>query len=320
MKHLREYALEYILESKNDDDDVPDEIVQALLKLAKESTLTDYVKQLNDMLNNKDAKSILKNAFGKARKGYKFKGTFVDLPVLNLHPSQSEIDIRNSLGYPFENGTSEAKTNGERYYGNKPVSMPFPLITFGSKKEKNILDGHHRWSQVYAFNKDAKMNCLNIELADDSDIKNIKPTDVLKIVQGFIAAKYAESGKTKLPQSTAKPENNIFTMDEETIKEIVSKYVSEHEKEASILAKCAKLDSPEKFVDLLANNIGDLKKRNEDYIAAAKQIGNSREVMPQTDKGGDGPKGKENAKPDDKGSALNSLINGKASSKVLKDK
>ena len=315
MKHLYEYALEYILESKkNDEEYISNETLKQIHKfltsLADKDSLGDYVKQLNAMLEDKDAKQILIKAFGKAKHGYKFDGAFKNIPVKDLHPTQSEIDVDKSIGFPFTHGKDVAKLNGEKYYGSKPVVMPFPLITFDGKY---ILDGHHRWSQVFAFNPDAKMECLDIKLAKDSDIKKLSPNDALKICQGVLAAKRAQDGKGKIPQ--AKVEGaNVFKMSEDDIKNKVGEYIKDHKEAAEELAKAAKLDSVDGLKDLLSSNLLKLQKDNKKYSDA----GNPRGDMPQTDKGGDDPDKQETALPEKPGSALNTFIKGTVSDKVLK--
>ena len=316
MKHLYEYALEYILESKKNDEEISDEtlkhVYKFLSRLADKDSLGDYVKQLNAMLEDKDAKQILIKAFGKAKHGYKFDGAFKNIPVKDLHPTQSEIDVNKSIGYPFKNAET-AKLNGEKYYGSKPVVMPFPLITFDGKY---ILDGHHRWSQVFAFNPDAKMECLDIKLAKDSDIKKLSPNDALKICQGVLAAKRAQDGKGKIPQSKVEGAN-VFNMSEEDIKNKVNEYINKDQKSkeaAEELKKCANLDSVDEFKDLIAKNLLKLQEDNKKYSDA----GNPRGDMPQTDKGGDDPEKQETARPEKPGSALNTFIKGTVSDKVLK--
>ncbi len=311
MKHLSEYVIAKLFEVKEE------EISQAelnnlynfLKKLAEKDSLGDYVKQLNTMLEDKDAKQILIKAFGKAEHGYKFDGAVKNIAVKDLHPTQSEIDVDKSIGWPFKNAET-AKTNGEKYYGGKPVSMPFPLVTFDGKY---ILDGHHRWSQVFAFNPDAEMVCVDITLAKDSDIKKLSPNDALKICQGVLAAKRAQDGKGKIPQSKVEGAN-VFKMSEDDIKNKVGEYIKKSKEAAEELAKAAKLDSVDGLKDLLSSNLLKLQKDNKKYSDA----GNPRGDMPQTDKGGDNPDDMDSALPKKPGSALNLMLKGTVSDKALK--
>ena len=341
MKSLSEYAI-YRLFEANDDEHIPDELLRKMLSILKDKdSLGDYVNELNSRiqaaLKDDDAKALLKKAFGGAKEGYEFTWEMNNIAVEDLHPSQSEIDIKNSLGYPFEHGVSEATVNGKRYYEDDVVKMPFPLVTFNST---NILDGHHRWSQTYAFNRKAKMECIDIKVKGG---EKLGATDMLKIVQGFMAAKVAETkkknkkGKVALPVSKAAPERNIFKMDDKKIKEWVDSYVEneEHYKETAALIKCAGIDEKyhiknadinkssenwkkglQAFSTLLQDNLKDLIKKNKSYAQAAEGAGNSREVMPQTDEGGDAKA--KSALPNVKGSALNRMLNGKTDPDALK--
>ena len=284
MKHLSEYAFEALIYERKGQELSPvlmKMFVNKIKSLGSDDSLEDYVDDLNAMLKDKDAKQILDKAFIHAKKGYSFTGKIKNIPVKNLHPTQSEIDIDKSLGFPFKS-EELAKLNGDKYYGNAPVKMPFPLITFN---DRYILDGHHRWSQVYSFNPKAKMVCVDIQLAPDSDVKKVTANDALKICQGMLAAKRAEDKQGKIPKSKVGPGKvNVFEMDKDEIKAKVQTYIDKKDgKPAEQLADCAGLENKEQFLDLLTNNLMDLKDKNANF----SEHGNSREVMPQMDKGGD---------------------------------
>lgn len=324
MKHLAEYIFEKKTPKFANEQEriIYNKLVEIL---SRKETLGDYVKQLNEMLKNKDAKQILTKAFGKASSGYKFDGEFENFAVKDLHPTQAEIDVNKSIGFPFKS-VKLAKINGKRYYADPVVSMPFPLITYTKGNTHYILDGHHRWSQVYSFNPNAKMACINISVADDSENKDVSANDVLKICQGVLAAKRATDKKEKqLPAAEVKKGANVFDMDDNEIREAIQKYTEiDNGKPAKELAKWAKIDSVDKFVDLLATNLKKLKKENQKYYNSAVKAGNERGYMPQIDKGGDYPEkdmGKDGpdktALPKHGGSALNRLIKGKISDKTI---
>ena len=60
--------------------------------------------------------------------------------------------------------------------GNADVGGP--VVTYNGKY---VIDGHHRWSQVYAANPDAKVPTIDIR-------GNLKPSEMLKVVHAAIAA------------------------------------------------------------------------------------------------------------------------------------
>lgn len=301
MKSLSKYLLEYIeiFEMAKDKDSL-------IKQLSTNTDLGGYVDYLNKMLDDPDAKAVLLNAFLNADdEAYEFTGKMVNLDVTKLHPTQSEIDIDKSLGYPFKN-ESAATSSMKMFFDSDVAQMPFPLITFNGKF---IVDGHHRWSQVYSFNPDAKMECFDLKVKSGGKISE---QDMLKIVQGLLAAKRAEDGKGAIPRSTVEGAN-LFKMSEKEVKDTIVRYCDKDETVAQIIMKAAECNSVEELADYLCDN---LMKLRTDNMAYARK-GNNRGVMPQTDRGGDDPDDMGTAKPDKKGSALNKLVNAKVDKKVV---
>ena len=339
MKRLVEYISEMLNKSLTAE--------QILSKLSKSNQLPSYVKKLNLMLKDEDCEAILNKAFGDYNKddGYEFDGEDMDIIVNKLHPTQNEIDVDKSLGYPFGDA-EKAETNMKKFYADDSpvVEMPFPLITFGSKDEKYIIDGHHRWSQVFSFNPNAKMKCFNLTVKNG---ENISANDVLKICQGFIAARAAKNNQKKLGSASA-GEVNALTDDKdkilgkvksycekneepaEIIRKAISDYYSDREKQFAGVMKNANVDeehqdkikeslSKEKEFDGLAAYLTAdllvLQNLNKNYVSKAKD--NSRKVMPQTDTGGENPKDAKTAMTDKEGSALYNLVHGKTNPNVV---
>lgn len=99
----------------------------------------------------------------------------INIPVSNLVSTQSEIDIKQSLFYPLTDvGTLTKCLNGSG------VTIKGPIISF---RKKYIIDGHHRWSQIYVINP--KATILSIDLT----LGTVSPLKVLYAVQMAIAAK-----------------------------------------------------------------------------------------------------------------------------------
>lgn len=271
---------------------------ELLEKLSKQKSLADYVDVLNKMLKDKDAKNVLIKAFieGQDNPAYKFDAKQKNIPVTQLHPTQSEIDVDKSLGYPFKN-TQAATACMKMFFEDPVVVMPFPLITF---EGKYIIDGHHRWSQVFAFNPDAKMDCFDITVKGGK----VDEQEMLKITQGFIAAKRAEDGKGEIPANHVEGAN-LFKMSDKQIKDTVVSYC-ENKETAEIICNAAGQSTPEELADYLCDNLLELQKENRAY----SRKGNPRGVMPQTDRGGDNPDDQKSAKPDAKGSVLNKFKSG----------
>lgn len=98
-----------------------------------------------------------------------------NLSVKGLTPTQSEIDIRQSLFYPLTDPITLTKClNGNG------VTIKGPIVSF---RRKYIIDGHHRWSQIYVVNP--KATVLSVDLT----LGTANPLKVLYAVQMAIAAK-----------------------------------------------------------------------------------------------------------------------------------
>ena len=98
-----------------------------------------------------------------------------------LIPTQNEVDIDKSLAFPL------VKTQGKGFVQNVSSNGPFtlgdPIVIFNGKW---IIDGHHRWSQLYACNKNATITAVNMT------IEGIDPLKALKAVQMSIGAQTGE--------------------------------------------------------------------------------------------------------------------------------
>ena len=99
------------------------------------------------------------------------------LTVKSLFPTQSQIGLKDSIGYVAF---------------IKPENVLFPLkgaANFGGESiltanGKWILDGHHRWSQTYILNPEATIPCLDLTLSENDE------KEILKVVQLAIASTY----------------------------------------------------------------------------------------------------------------------------------
>lgn len=306
MKHLLEYLTEAL--TINEAEGKYDALIQ---KLASNTELGKYVDYLNAMIKDKDAREVLTKAFMNAEgeDHLEFDGKMKVISVRDLHPTQSEIDVNKSIGYPFK-GVKEAKENMDKFFEHADnVVMPFPLVTFNGQF---IVDGHHRWSQVYSFNPEAKMECFDLTVENGD---KISPQDMLKIVQGLLATKRVEDGKGDIPKAVVEGAN-LFKMSEDEVKNAIISYCDKSEEVTKIICEACNKGNAEKLAGYLCANLMLLRKDNEKYAAA----GNNRGVMPQTDRGGDNPDDMKSARPDASGSALDKLVNAKVDKDVLPSK
>ena len=145
MKNLSEFIYESLVFEAAD---TTDEQKYMIKSLSKNKDLKNYVKYLEAMLEDDDARNVLLKAFfnSTSKDAYKFNVKIHALPILQLHPTQNEIDIDNSLGFPFSGGKKNQDENRKmcvnNFYGSKKkdpeMTLGFPLITFNGKY---IIDG-----------------------------------------------------------------------------------------------------------------------------------------------------------------------------------
>lgn len=120
-----------------------------------------------------------------------------------LVPTQSEIDLSNSVAYSFKNPPSIAGFyKGGAWKGGDPI-----IIAGG----KYVIDGHHRWSSATVFNPEIILDCINIDIAD--------PEMALKMTQAAIAAT-----QKNVPTQAVKKGMNIYNM---SFSDIVNKFASD---------------------------------------------------------------------------------------------
>lgn len=138
-------------------------------KLSEICKMDEFQKKLNS--GNKDD-SNLDDQIKVSTDSY----FYVD----KLEPSQSKIGLRGSFNFVKEK--NEIATNIVK---NKLDDFTKNRVIVGNGKY--ILDGHHRWSQIYLLNPKAKIPCINIEIPGINEKEQL-----LKIFQLGIAATFKE--------------------------------------------------------------------------------------------------------------------------------
>lgn len=159
------------------------------------------------MLNGQKIVEILEETGGDLGDiKLKFQKKYIH--VKRLTPTQSEIDLKSSVLFALCN---------PEYIRNifKPVvKLGIPIVTYNGVF---IVDGHHRWSQAYIFNRNCKMNAINFD-GEDS------PIVMFRAIQGVIAAWKSEHGEDKndIASSLATPGFNIFDKSREEKEEFIN--------------------------------------------------------------------------------------------------
>lgn len=194
MKTLKRLLYESILEAED---------ATAELKAILKADYPTFVEKLGDNINDPKFRAAIQSL----AKNTPIKTSDITPPVADLRPTQNEIDVDKSLKFPLTN----AKSAKQCLNGGTVAIAGKQIVTGGGGKF--IIDGHHRWSQLYCMNPEAKISAL--------DITNItKPMDGLKATQLGIAGDIG-----KVPTATVKG-RNLLKMGENDIVNYVAKTVT----------------------------------------------------------------------------------------------
>jgi hypothetical protein len=169
-----------------------------------------------------------------------------------LKPTQNEIDLGKSLGFPLKD------LNTFNTYKEGGIVAPNKAKIVTAEKGKYIIDGHHRWSQVYCINPDTVIEAIDIT------IPGADPTLYLKIVQMSIAADIQKIVVNKVDGT------NLLTVDDKTLMSFVQKN--------SIPEVVQSAGGLDKLQSLIVTNKNKMKTGNQPVPGAPK-----RDFMPQTD-------------------------------------
>jgi hypothetical protein len=254
---------------------------KALVNLFKERNYHDYIGMLNDMAQDDKFRVLVDAAFGgdsnEALGNIEVNTKESSKDTASLLPTQSEIDITKSLAWGLRGGEEPepnakiAVANINKIMAGDDVKLGkgegIPIITFGSF----IIDGHHRWSQVYCFNPDATMAAV------DFRARGMSPLRMLKATQGCIAA----IKKSEIPREFVKG-SNMFTASEKAIKDYISKNILDEVVEAIKKYK-KELKDKDAVVDYITSNCMSMKNENKPMTGTNEKAPN-RGDMPQTDK------------------------------------
>ena len=187
-----------------------------------------------------------------------------DIPVKDLQPTQSQIGLADSLGYLSEKAPQGAADLAKGAV--KPANIGGRIITANGKY---VVDGHHRWSQIYLINPEATVPAINFEVGGFLD----SPEGVLKLAHLSIAAVDDD-----VPLKQADSATDIYKTGgkRDQIKKILSQTVSDEM--AQVLAPEYRVKTKEQVIDKIADNAEALHKNT----AASAAKGPIRGLMPQT--------------------------------------
>ena len=289
----------YIFESREVSTTSNKQRRKELEKWLKHKNYEDYVETLNKMLEDPKSAALLEDGFGGILGDTKLKFSVQKITVSQLMPTQKEIDLDKSLKHALVKAESFKKT-----FSN-PIEINKPIVTF---RKNYIIDGHHTWLQAIALNPNGKILAFNY----DGDIS---PIQMLKAVQGTIAAVKADKNNNngKLPSS--KVEGPNFFSDKFDRKKI-RKYLEDTFNDDLIDIYCEYIKECKDKNDImkyLEERLLDIKANNYPFESAP-----SRDDMPQVFKGGTDIDDKSSALPDKEGSAMNKLKDDKFMKSAIK--
>lgn len=179
------------------------------------------------------------------------------IKVQSLLPTQNEIGFDQSIENIITDqyGSLESILKGKADVGG-------PIVTYNGKY---IIDGHHRWSQVFAANPKASMAALDIQ-------GSLQAKEILKVVHAAIAVKVG-----KVPSSDPQGINILNGVTEKQVSDKVNEKLTDKAK--SVWEKNGFKDN-----QAISNHIF---KNLQTLISKNKPISGSpgRKDMPQTDYG-----------------------------------
>lgn len=232
---------------------------QALKNAFKSSTVDQFVQKFKTIASDPKVQAVLKAGLTDGNPNdEKVSHSPGSIKVLNLIPTQSEIGFDQSIENILTDryGSLDSILSGKADVGG-------PIVTYNSKY---IIDGHHRWSQVFAANPAASMENLDIK-------GKLKPTDILKIVHASIAAKVGE-----VPSANPKGINILKGINKKQVDDAVESKLTPKAK--AIWKKHGFADN-EAISKHIFGNLRKLIRQNKPIPGAP-----GRKDMPQTDVGG----------------------------------
>lgn len=179
-----------------------DQAAEELQKALHSSTPAEFMEKFKNIADDTKVQAVLKAG---RTDGHKHDESIeyheTNLKVADLFPTQAEIGFDQSINTIIsdEHGSLKSILEGHPHVGG-------PIVTYNGKY---IIDGHHRWSQVFAANPKSDIACLNM-------VGNLSPQAMLVAVQTAVVASSGE-----LPSSNPKGENIFAKLEKEKILEKV---------------------------------------------------------------------------------------------------
>lgn len=236
-------------------EDATDDALADLSSKFEKGSIEDYVAALQKYSTDPKVAAVLKAGQTDGDPGdEKFSVGGGSIAVSDLKPTQNEIGAQESLKNIL---TDEYGSLDGFLKGN--ASFPDPIITYNGEF---VIDGHHRWSQVYAANPNAKVPVLDIKGSLGAD-------QILKAVHTAIAA---DAGQTKTIAANLKA-GNLLAFTDQDIADMVSNFLSDKARE---VWTANGYDSDDAITQHIQSNVKEMLSKSKPENWAP-----SRSSMPQ---------------------------------------
>ena len=227
---------------------------EMIVEHLRDTSYEDLGEELEEIISDPKLYELLASGFGNGKLAdVHMSNTTTGIAVTQLLPSQSEIGLDNSLAYPLSQDCSQLF--------NSPVTIVSPIITY---RKTFVVDGHHRWSQLYMINPEAKITAINFNYNEES------PYRILRNFQGAIAV-----AQKDVPKNYNNV-NNVYDMSESQIRDYIDSNMQDVCWQS--LSKVGVCNDRESAIDYILDNVMTLKADNPPFANAPE-----REYMPQTD-------------------------------------
>jgi hypothetical protein len=257
------------------EDAATDNAVSSIQKVFKKGErVSTSQAQLSQIIKEPKVAAVLNaGLFDGNLKDDKFPYKRVVAKVGNLQPTQSEIGFDQSV----MNLLTDQYNSIESFFKGR-ANVGGPIVTYDNKY---IIDGHHRWSQVFAANPNATMVALNIVAKPGYD-----PSDILTVVHAAIAASLG-----KVPEANPK---GINLLDGVSLSQVQKAVDANLTPAAEAIWKkyspvpygktdTIEINGPEDIAEAITKNLELMIKQG----VAPGAVG--RKFMPQTDADGGNP-------------------------------
>ena len=226
-----------------------------LIKYLRDQSYEELGDALDDIVDDPKLYKLLSDGFGSGNLAkVRMSSSAEGIPVTRLLPSQSEIGLDNSLKFPLSQDCTA-------YFSDGPITIVAPIVTY---RKQFVIDGHHRWSQLYMINPKAQISSINF------DYEDVSPFRALRNFQGAVAV-----AQKDVPKQYSKV-HNVYDMSEAKIRKYVELNISDACWKSLVKLGVAK--DKKSAINYITENAMTLKTDNVPLASAP-----DREYMPQTD-------------------------------------